>query len=268
MFARSSHLQKALAAGAALGGSLLGFGVAKLSDDHVAPQSFAWSHHGAMSAFDAASIRRGFQVYREVCATCHSVDRIAFRNLVGVTHSEAEMKAIAEEYEVKDGPDDEGEMFERPAKLSDAIPGPYANEEAGRAANNGAFPPDLSLIVKARHAGDDYLFALLTGYMDPPAGKQMLPGLYYNPYFAGGAIAMPAPLMDEQVEYEDGTPATVSQMAKDVTTFLSWAAEPEHDYRKKAGMQWLFAIAVGLALTGFYKRFRWSPLKTRKITFK
>ena len=123
-------------------------------------------------------------------------------------------------------------------------------------------------MVKARHSGDDYIFALLTGYMEPPVGKAMLPGLHYNPYFAGGAIAMPAPLMDEQIEYEDGTPATVSQMAKDVTTFLSWAAEPEHDYRKKAGMQWLFALAVGLALTGFYKRFRWSPLKTRKITFK
>ncbi|KAH8078099.1 cytochrome c1 [Aureococcus anophagefferens] len=145
-------------------------------------------------------------------------------------------------------------MFERPGKLSDPMPGPYANEEAARAANNGALPPDLSLIVKARHGGADYIFSLLSGYCDAPEGKVMLPGLYYNPYFAGGAIGMPAPLMDEQ-------------MAKDVAVFLSWAAEPEHDDRKKAGFRWLVALSLAAVVAGWTKRCRWSILKARKISY-
>jgi len=174
---------------------------------------------------------------------------------------------MAEEVEIVDGPNDEGEMFERPGKLSDYMPGPYANEEAGRAANNGALPPDLSLIVKARHGGADYIFSLLSGYCEAPAGKAMLPGLYYNPYFAGGAIGMPAPLMDEQVEYPDGTPATVSQMAKDVAVFLAWVAEPEHDERKKGGFRWITALGLAALVAGYTKRFRWANLKARKITY-
>ena len=181
--------------------------------------------------------------------------------------SEEEVKAMAEEVEIVDGPNDEGEMFERPGKLSDYMPGPYANEEAGRAANNGALPPDLSLIVKARHGGADYIFSLLSGYCEAPAGKAMLPGLYYNPYFAGGAIGMPAPLMDEQVEYPDGTPATVSQMAKDVAVFLAWVAEPEHDERKKGGFRWITALGLAALVAGYTKRFRWANLKARKITY-
>lgn len=236
-------------------------------EDHVPSLDFGWSHHGPLSSYDCASIRRGFQVYRQVCASCHSCDRVAFRSLVGVTHDEASMKKIAEEYEVTDGPNDIGEMFERPGKLSDKLPGPYANEEQARAANNGAYPPDLSLMVKARHDGIDYIVALLTGYMEAPAGKAMLPGLHYNPYFPGGAIGMPKPLMDEQVEYEDGTPATEGQMAKDVAAFLAWAAEPEHDDRKRGGLQFMVAIAVAIAISGFYKRFRWSIFKTRKVTY-
>jgi ubiquinol-cytochrome c reductase cytochrome c1 subunit len=141
---------------------------------------------------------------------------------VGVTHTTEELVAMASEVDVVDGPNDEGEMFERPAKLSDPLPSPYANEEQGRLANGGALPPDLSLMVKARHSGQDYLFSLLTGYCEAPAGKEMMPGLYYNPYFPGGAIAMPPPLNDDGVEYEDGTPATISQQAKDVVQFLNW----------------------------------------------
>jgi ubiquinol-cytochrome c reductase cytochrome c1 subunit len=236
-------------------------------EDHIPSPSFEWPHHGALASFDHASIRRGFQVYRQVCSSCHSLKRVAFRSLVGVTHDEAQMKAIAESYEVTDGPNDIGEMFERPGKLSDNIPGPYRNDEEGRAANNGALPPDLSLMVKARHYGIDYIFSLLTGYIDPPAGKAMLPGLHYNPYFPGGAIAMAKQLTDGQVEYEDGTPATEAQMAKDVACFLAWAAEPEHDQRKKSGVQFMAAICVAILITGYYKRFRWSVLKTRKISY-
>jgi ubiquinol-cytochrome c reductase cytochrome c1 subunit len=192
---------------------------------------------------------------------------VAFRTLVGVTHTEEQAKKIAESYEVTDGPDSIGDMFQRPGKLSDRIPGPYRNEEEARSANNGAYPPDLSLMVKARHGGADYILALLTGYVEPPAGKAMLPGLHYNPYFPGGAIAMGKQLTDGQVDYEDGTPSTETQMAKDVACFLAWAAEPEHDERKKSGAQFLTAILAVVALTGFYKRFRWSTLKSRKISY-
>lgn len=154
---------------------------ARASDDHVPSLEYGWNHTGFLDAFDAKAIRRGYQVYTEVCASCHSVERIHFRELVGVSHSAEEMAAIAVEQDYMDGPNDEGEMFERPGKLSDPLPRPYANEEAARAANGGAYPPDLSLMAKARHGGVDYIFALLTGYCDPPAGKVMLPGLYYNP---------------------------------------------------------------------------------------
>lgn len=251
------------------GGALVGSSSIALSnEDHISPEPLHWSHYGPLQAFDAKAVRRGYQVYKEVCSTCHSVHLIAFRNLVEYgAWSEDEGKAMAEEIEVMDGPNDEGEMFERPGKLSDNIPGPYANDEAGRAANNGALPPDLSLIIKARHGGCDYIFSLLTGYVDPPEGKPILAGLYYNPYFPGGAIGMPAPLMDEQIEYEDGTEATVSQMSKDVSIFLNWCAEPEHDERKLAGFRFILALGLAAVVAGFTKRFRWSPLKARKISY-
>lgn len=238
-----------------------------LSDDVVHPLELPWEHAGIFASYDHAALRRGFQVYKQVCATCHSIERIHYRELVGVTHTAEQLLAMAQEVDVVDGPDDQGEMFERPGKLSDKLPIPYANEESGRAANGGAYPPDLSLMVKARHAGADYVFSLLTGYMDPPAGKEMLPGLYYNPYFPGGAIAMPPPLQDGGVEYEDGTPATLSQQAKDVVEFLNWCAEPEANERKKSAAQYLICVGMAAILTGYYKRFKWSPLKTRSISY-
>ncbi|KAI2663853.1 Cytochrome c1, heme protein, mitochondrial [Labeo rohita] len=201
----------------------------KASDLELHPPSYPWSHNGMLSSLDHASIRRGYQVYKQVCAACHSMEYLAFRNLVGVSHTEAEVKTLAEEVEVVDGPDDTGEMFTRPGKPSDYFPKPYANPEAARAANNGALPPDLSYIVNARHGGEDYVFSLLTGYCDPPAGVSLREGLYYNPYFPGQAIGMAPPIYNEVLEFEDGTPATMSQVAKDVCTFLRWAAEPEHD---------------------------------------
>lgn len=262
LFRKLPSAQLAAAAVTTLGGVTL------CNEDCVPAAEHHWNHHGALAALDARAVRRGFQVYKEVCASCHSLELICFRNLVEYgAWSEAEMKTIAADYDVTDGPNGDGEMFDRPGKLTDPIPKPYANEEAGAAANNGAYPPDLSLMAKARHAGVDYIFALLTGYCDPPEGKEMMEGLYYNPYFSGSSIAMPPPLQDGQVEYPDGTPATVSQMAKDVAVFLAWASEPIQDDRKLWGAKWIFAISVGAVITGFYKRFRWAPLKTRKISY-
>merc|ERR1711935_549926 len=189
------------------------------------------------------------------------------RELIGVTHTVEEVKDMANEIDVLDGPNDQGEMFERPGKPYDVLPSPYANKEAGRAANGGAYPPDLSLMVKARHSGHDYVFSLLTGYCEPPAGKAMPPGSYYNPYFPGGAISMPPPLQDGGVEYEDGTPATISQQARDVSQFLCWTAEPEQDFRKKMGGHNVVLLGLVALATGLYKRHKWSTLKTRMISY-
>ena len=267
MFSRltSSTFRKVAITTSAIGAAT--FASAKCSDDHIPALNYGWSHHGAMASYDYASIRRGFQVYKQICSSCHSLELIAFRNLVGVTHDEAGVKKIAEDYDIPDGPNDAGQMFERPGKLSDKIPGPYENEEEARGANGGALPPDLSLMVKARHDGIDYIVALLTGYVDAPAGKPMLPGLHYNPYFPGGAIAMANQLNDGQVEYEDGTQGTITQYAKDVACFLAWAAEPEHDDRKLSGAMFLTALVVAIGFTAYYKRMRYSPLKSRKLSF-
>ncbi|KAF8557797.1 cytochrome c1, component of the mitochondrial respiratory chain [Imleria badia] len=236
-----------------------------LADDGLHPAAYPWPHKGLFDTFDHASIRRGFQVYREVCAACHSLDRIAWRNLVGVSHTVDEARALAEDIEYADGPDDNGEMFQRPGKLSDYLPPAYPNEEAARAGNGGALPPDLSLIIKARHGGADYVFSLLTGYMDPPAGVEIREGMNYNPYFPGGAISMSRLLFDGLVEYEDGTPATTSQMAKDVVTFLNWAAEPEHDERKRLGLKAVILFSSLFAISIYIKRFKWTVIKNRKI---
>lgn len=214
------------------------------------------------------SLRRGFQVYREVCSSCHSLARIPYRTLVGVTHTVDEAKVMAEENEYDSEPNDEGEIEKRPGKLSDYLPSPYKNDEAARAANNGALPPDLSLIVKARHGGCDYIFNLLTGYPEEaPAGAVVQEGLNFNPYFPGTGIAMARVLYDGLVDYEDGTPASTSQMAKDVTEFLNWAAEPEMDQRKKMGLKVLVMTSVMLALSIWVKRYKWAPMKTRKIMY-
>ncbi|XP_010269609.1 PREDICTED: cytochrome c1-2, heme protein, mitochondrial-like isoform X2 [Nelumbo nucifera] len=227
--------------------------------------SYPWPHKGILSSYDHASIRRGHQVYQQVCASCHSMSLVSYRDLVGVAYTEEETKAMAAEIEVVDGPNDEGELFTRPGKLSDRFPQPYANEQAARFANGGAYPPDLSLITKARHNGQNYVFALLTGYRDPPAGISIREGLHYNPYFPGGAIAMPKMLIDGAVEYEDGTPATESQMGKDVVTFLSWAAEPEMEERKLMGFKWIFVLSLALLQAAYYRRLRWSVWKSRKL---
>jgi len=237
------------------------------SDDVLHPKDIPWYHHGLTASYDAASMRRGFEVYRQVCSTCHSLELIAFRNLIGNTHTETQAKLLAKEYEIPDGPNDEGEMFERPGKLSDYWPKVYANDEYARFINGGALPPDLSCIVKARHSGDSYIFSLLTGYCEPPAGISVREGLHYNPYFPGGAIGMAPPLLDGVVEYDCGTPSNVAQNAKDVVTFLSWASEPEMNERKLAGIKCLFGLAVAIGTAGYYKRWKWSIYKTRRISY-
>ena len=172
---------------------------------------------------------------------------------MGVAYTEEEATELALNIEVADGPNDEGEMFDRPGRLSDKLPAPYANEEGARFANGGAYPPDLSLITKARHNGANYVFSLLLGYREPPAGVSVREGLYYNPYFPGGAIAMPKMLNDGGVEYDDGTPATEAQQAKDVVSFLAWAAEPEADDRKLMGAKWIAALTLVFATAVYYK---------------
>ena len=242
--------------------------VVHASDDALHPAQYPWPQRSMLGTYDHASIRRGFEVYKQVCATCHSMTRLAYRNLVGVSHTAAEAKALAEEVEVQDGPNDVGDMYMRPGKPADYFQPPYANENAARAANNGAYPPDLSLIAKARHGGEDYIFALLTGYREPPAGVEIRQGLHYNPYFPGGAIAMAQQLYDGMVDYSDGTPATASQMAKDVSAFLGWAAEPNQDDRKLMGLRAVALLSMLSLLTWYSKRAKWTYLKTRKVVYK
>ncbi len=224
------------------------------------PEDRDWPQEGIFGTFDKAALQRGFQVYKEVCAACHSVRYLRFRDLLGIGLDEETIKAVAGEYTVIDGPDDSGEMFERPAKPFDVFPSPFPNPQAARAANGGALPVDLSLIVKAREGGEDYLYSLLVGYTDPPADEEGLPGAYYNPYFPGGWIAMPPPLSEDMIEYADGTPATVEQMAADVTQFLSWLAEPELEERKRVGLKFMLFVLVMTGIFYAYKRKVWARL--------
>lgn len=208
-----------------------------------------WAFDGVFGKPDKPSIQRGLQVYREVCAACHGLNRVAFRSLMDVGFSEAEVKTMAAEYSIKDGFNDEGEMVERSGRLSDKFPSPYANEKIARAAQNGAYPPDLSLIIKARHDGPNYVYSLLTGYTDAPADMTMGANMNYNPYFSGEQIAMSAPLKDGTVTYQDGTEATIDQMAHDVVNFLQWAAEPEMEQRKRMGIRVILFLTI---MTGFF----------------
>jgi ubiquinol-cytochrome c reductase cytochrome c1 subunit len=225
------------------------------------PKQQHWAFDGMFGRVDNQAAQRGLQVYKEVCSACHGLKRVAFRSLTEIGFSEAEVKALASGYQIKDGPNDEGEMFERPGKASDYFPSPYANDEAAKAAQNGAVPPDLSLIIKARPHGADYVFSLLTGYETAPADVHLAAGQSYNPYFPGHVLAMPAPLTSEgQVEYSDGTKATVEQMAHDVATFLQWAAEPEMQARKQMGIKVLIFLTVFSAFAYIAKRNIWRKL--------
>lgn len=224
------------------------------------PKDISWSHDGPFGTYDRASVQRGLQVYREVCASCHSMRLVAFRTLTDIGLSEDEVKAIAAEYQVTDGPDDAGDMYERAGKPSDYFPSPFPNENAARASNGGAYPPDFSLIVKARPGHSDYIYSIITGYQDPPAGVTLGEGMNYNPYYPGHQIAMAPPLSDDQVEYADGTPATVDQMARDVTSFLAWAGEPYMEQRRALGVKVILFLVIFTVLLYAVKRKVWADV--------
>ncbi|BBK40768.1 cytochrome c [Allostella vacuolata] len=235
-------------------------GPAFAAGDAPKPPAQDWSFGGLFGTFDRASAQRGFQVYKEVCSACHGAYHLAYRNLAAIGFNEDEVKGIAAGVTVRDGPNDEGEMFERPGRPSDKFARPFANEKAARAANNGAYPPDLSLMTKARPDGANYVHGLLTGYAPPPAGVTMGEGMNYNKYFPGHQIAMAPPLNENGVTYSDGTPASVDQMARDVTTFLAWAAEPEMEERKKTGIKVILFLLVLTGLLYATKRKIWAAI--------
>lgn len=234
---------------------------AQAAGDAPTPPHREWSFDGMFGTFDKAELQRGFQVYKEVCSACHGMEKLSYRNMTGLGYSEDQVKAIAAEYTVMDGPNDEGEMFERPARPADRFKSPFANDKAARYANNGALPPDFSLIVKARHHGADYIHALLTGYKAAPEGFDLGQGMYYNEYFAGHQIAMAQPLMDDQVVYADGTPATVEQQAHDVATFLAWASEPSQDDRKRMGWKVIIFLTFLSVLLYQVKKKIWKDVE-------
>jgi ubiquinol-cytochrome c reductase cytochrome c1 subunit len=219
-----------------------------------------FSFDGVFGTYDRASAQRGFQVYKEVCSACHSMRLVSYRNLRELGLSEAQVAAIAAQFEIKDGPNDEGQMFERPGRPADRFRSPFPNDAAARAANNGALPPDLSVMTKARAGGADYLFALLTGYVDPPPGVTVMDGMHFNRYYPGNQIAMGAPLNPDQVEFADGTKATVEQMAHDVSTFLQWAAEPELEQRRALGVKIIIFLTILAGLTYAVKRKIWADV--------
>lgn len=242
-------------------------GAAFAAGDAEHPKEMQWSHQGITGTFDRGALQRGFQVYKQVCSACHGMRLLHYRDLSALGYNEAEIKSIAAEYTVQDGPNDDGEMFERPARPADKFHSPYANEKAARAANGGAYPKDLSLMVKARHGGEDYVYSLLTGYEEPPADMKIPAGLYYNKYFPGHQIAMPPPLgSDDLVAYADGTKATRDQMAHDVATFLTWTAEPKLEERHKMGLQTLLFLAVMSVVMYLTKQEVWKKLKKKSKT--
>lgn len=267
---------------ALVGAVLTGFApTAQAAGEVEPPPAQKWSFRGPFGTFDRAQIQRGFRVYREVCQGCHGLSLVSFRNLAepgGPGFSRAQAEAVAAEYKVKDGPNDQGEMFERPGRLADRFPSPFANDAAARAANGGASPPDLSVMAKARtyergfpwflidivtqyqEQGVDYIVALMNGYVDKPANVSIPEGSNYNRYFPGHAIGMPKPLSDGQVAYTDGTPTTVDQYARDVSAFLMWTAEPHMEARKRLGLQVMVFLLIFSVMLYFTKKKVWADV--------
>ena len=225
-------------------------------EESMAHQS--WPDKGIFGTYDKAALQRGFQVYKEVCSVCHSMKFVSYRNLADLGYTADEVKSLAAQYTVTDGPGDDGEMFDRPARPSDHFKSPYKNDKAARASNNGALPPDMSLLVKAREGGEDYIFGILTGFEPAPAGVQMMTGLNYNKQFPGHQIAMAQPLTDGRVAYTDGTPNTLEQEARDVTQFLAWASEPQMEQRKQMGIKVVLFLLAFAGILLRTKRKVWS----------
>src|SRR6202167_2296769 len=261
--------------------SLAAIALPARAQEAEAPPRQHWSFWGPFGTYDPAQLQRGFKIYREVCSNCHSIKLLSFRNLAdpgGPGFSEAQAATIAATFQVTDGPNDQGQMFQRPGKISDYFPAPSANDQAARAALGGKLPPDMSDLAKARsyewgfpqfifdaflmyqEDGPDYSHAILHGYIDPPPGFLLPPGGQYNEYFPGGAIGMPKPLADGQVEYTDGTPTTVDQYGRDVAAFLMWAAEPTLDARKRLGFQVMIFLIVFTGLLYFTKKRVWQAV--------
>lgn len=286
----------------------VGFAGSAQAAEVAHPPMEDWSWTGFFGSYDKASAQRGLQIYTEVCSSCHSLNRVYYRNLTELGYSEDAVKEFAAQFEVEDGPNDEGEMFTRPAKPSDAFVAPFPNVEAARAANGGAYPPDLSLIVKARApghgsiplnfvkwmsgrgtaSGADYIYHLMTGYMEPEAAEAYMreeweakkaagtlteeqlaegfqfnlpAGKAFNKWFPGHAISMAPPLGEDYVEYGDDTPTTLDQHSRDIATFLAWASEPELEQRKEMGLKVLLFLVVLLGLAIAAKRRLWAGVK-------
>jgi ubiquinol-cytochrome c reductase cytochrome b/c1 subunit len=268
-----------------LAAGLSAFGVGpSAAQDHDTPEppALKWSFAGPFGKFDRAQLQRGFKVYREVCANCHSLTLIAFHNLAdpgGPEFSPAQATTVAAEYKIKDGPNDQGEMFERPGRLADYFPPPFPNEQAARLSNGGANPPDLSVMAKARsyergfprflldvvtqyqEQGVDYIAALLKGYEKAPEGMEMPAGTFYNKYYPGHSIKMPPPISDGQVSYDDGSPATAEQYSRDIASFLMWTAEPHLEARKRTGFQVVIFLLLLSGLLYFTKKRVWHAVQ-------
>ena len=258
---------KRIAVAALFGMGLLGVPVAHAQEASTpALPKPGWSFNGPFGTFDRGALQRGLQVYNEVCSNCHSLKLVSYDDLGpngpagGIGLTEEQVKAFAGQKQVTDGPNDQGDMFQRPARPSDHFVPPYPNDQANRAAHNGALPPDQSLIIKAREGGADYVYAILTGYRDAPANEKLPEGMNYNLYFPGNHIAMPPPLSDDVVTYSDGTKATVQQEAHDVVTFLTWAAEPSMEDRKRTGAKVLIFLLVMTGILYAAKRKIWAQV--------
>ena len=244
---------------------LIGFPVQSNAAEKVEYLKTNWSFKGLFGKFDRGALQRGYQVYTEVCSSCHSMKYLSYRNLAekgGPEFTVVQAKAIAASFEVTDGPNADGEMFTRPGKLSDKFVMPYENVKAAQAANGGAYPPDMSVLVKARGDGVDYIYSLLQGYEDPPVGMVLDDGVYYNKYMYGNKIKMANQLSDGLVEYADGTVASVEQMSKDVTTFLMWSAEPHLESRHQMGFKAIIYLIILTILVYFSMKKIWSRVET------
>jgi ubiquinol-cytochrome c reductase cytochrome c1 subunit len=252
-------MMRALALALALAASTATAALAQNED--ISIPKVKWSFDGPFGTFDRASMQRGYQVYREVCSNCHSMRLLYYRDLHGIGLSEEQVRAVAAEATISGGTDDSGQPVDRPGLPSDHFKSPFANDKAARAANGGALPPDQSLIIKAREDGPNYVHALMNGYEDPPPeGVKVPEGQYYNNNFPGHFLAMPPPLHDGQLEYDDGTQATVDQMSRDVVQFLSWASSPEMETRKQMGVKVVLFLCLLTGLTIAIKKKIWKDV--------